>query len=279
MSLSAEQIVRNAEQLPPPPKVMTDLLALFARPEVDARSIADTIASDLTLSLRTLKVANSPFYGLSKRISTVHDAIAILGFRALRMLALAVGSAQLMHLPPALRASMGHLLRHSTRCAMLARLLAEKAGAAGEEAFTAGILHDVGKIVLAQTEPVQTPEHGTTSDWILHSDTIAERAAFGTDHAEAGQILLRHWKFPEALCEAAGRHHQPPDSLPPLCALIGLADQLADIPLDGTEDFPPPALAPWIARAMGDTPLPDTAALAAVIAEADALANVLEADA
>ncbi|MCB1890400.1 MAG: HDOD domain-containing protein [Rhodocyclaceae bacterium] len=258
---------------------MTDLLALFARPDVDARSIADTIAADLTLSLRTLKVANSPFYGLSKRIATVHEATAILGFRALRMLVLAVGSAQMMQLPPALRASMGHLLRHSTRCAMLARLLAETTGYPAEEAFTAGILHDVGKIVLAQTNPIQLPEHGAQANWIIGSDVSAERAAFGTDHAELGQALLRHWKFPDALCEAAGRHHESPETQSALCALVSLADRLADTDLDNGDDFPPPALAPWVSRAMGDIALPAPTTLLAVIAEADALARVLEADA
>ncbi len=278
MLLSAEQIVENAGQLPPPPKVMTDLLALFARPEVDARSIADTIAADLTLSLRTLQIANSPFYGLSKRVATVPDAIAILGFRSLRMLVLAVGSAQLMQLPPALRASVGHLLKHSTRCAMLARLLAETTGYAAEEAFTAGILHDVGKIVLAQTTPSLAPDHIESSNWIIHSDLAAERAAFGPDHAELGQILLRRWKFPDALCEAAGHHHDPSNTAPPLCALVGLADQLTDTPLDDPDDFPPESLTPWISRAMGNFALPPVDRLAAAIAEADALARVLEAD-
>ncbi|MCZ4304325.1 HDOD domain-containing protein [Zoogloeaceae bacterium G21618-S1] len=277
MPQNAEQIVQNAEQLPPPPKVMTDLLTLFARADVDARRIADIIAADMTLSLRTLKVANSPFYGLSKRVATVHEATAILGFRALRMLVLAVGSAQLMQLPPALRASMGQLLRHSTRCAMLARLLAETTGYAAEEAFTAGILHDVGKIVLAQATPIQLPEHGADADWIIRSDVSAERAAFGTDHAELGQILLRRWKFPDALCEAAGRHHESTEPLPALCALVGLADRLADTEIDN-DDFPPAALAPWISRAMGDVALPASNTLLTVIAEADALARVLEAD-
>ncbi|MBT0960890.1 HDOD domain-containing protein [Denitromonas iodatirespirans] len=279
MRSTAEDIIRDTPQLPPPPQVMTDLLVLFARPEVDARRIADAIAGDVVLSLRTLKVANSPFYGLSKRITSVHEAIAILGFRSVRLLVLAVGAVGLMQLPPGLRTSLGELLRHSTRCAMLARLLAERTGHSPEEAFTAGLLHDVGKMVLVQATPRAGIDASTPHRWVEHSDLPAEREAFGTDHAELGMVLLERWQFPDALCESTGKHHEAPDTLSPLSALVALADGLAHTDLERADPFPPERLAPWIARAMGASPLPDAAELAAAIDEADALARVLEPDA
>lgn len=276
MRSTAEDILRNAKDLPAPPKVMTDLLALFARPDVDARRIADAISGDMALSLRTLKVANSPFYGLSKRITTVNEAIAILGFRSVRLLVLAVSAAGLMHLPPGLRTSMGGLLRHSTRCALLARQLAERTGQSSEEAFTAGLLHDVGKMVLAQATPLAGADVPAPPQWIDRSDLPTEREAFGTDHAELGLILLERWRFPDALCESTGHHHESPEALSPLGALVALADGLSHANL---EEAVPEPLAPWIARAMGASPLPEAGELAATIAEADALAHVLGPDA
>lgn len=274
MPLTAQEIVDTAGQLPPPPRVMTELLALFARPDVDARRIADTVAAELALSVRTLQVANSPFYGLSKRVTSVHEAIAILGFRAVRMLVLAVGSAQLMQLPPALRSSMGTLLLHSTRCAMLSRLLAESIDYPGEEAFTAGILHDVGKVVAAQA-PVPA---AADINWRERSDVSRERELIGADHAEVGQVLLARWNFPDSLCEAVGRHHHPPAQLSPLSAIVALADHLAHTRLDPVDDAALSALTPWITQALGEHPLPDTARMSAALADADALAHVLEHD-
>ena len=276
MPMTAKEIVDNAGQLPPPPKVMTELLALFARPDVDARRIADTVAAELALSLRTLQVANSPFYGLSKRVTSVHEAITILGFRAVRMLVLAVGSAQLMQLPPALRSSMGALLHHSTRCAMLARLLAESVDSPAEEAFTAGILHDVGKVVIAQTPSSDPAAAGI--NWIGRSDVALERTVFGTDHAEVGQALLTRWNFPDNLCMAVGQHHQRPETLSPLSAIVALADHVSHTGLDPVDTDALAALAPWITRALGDRPLPDVARMNATLADADALAHVLEHD-
>lgn len=276
MPMTAKEIVDNAGQLPPPPKVMTELLALFSRPDVDARRISDTVAAELALSLRTLQVANSPFYGLSKRVTSVHEAITILGFRAVRMLVLAVGSAQLMQLPPALRSSMGTLLHHSTRCAMLARLLAETIDYPAEEAFTAGILHDVGKVVVAQTPPPAPA--AADINWIKRSDVAQEQAVFGTDHAEVGQALLTRWNFPDSLCMAVGQHHQRPETLSPLSAIVALADHLSHTGLDPVDTDALAALAPWITRALGDRPLPDVARMNAALADADALAHVLEHD-
>ena len=93
------------------------LLGMLDADTADARAVGDAVECDIGLSVRTLQLANSSFYGLSRRVTSIHEAVTILGLNTVRRLVLAVGSAGLMSLPPALSAVLPGLVLHSTRCA------------------------------------------------------------------------------------------------------------------------------------------------------------------
>ena len=144
-TLDRAQIAAHLKDLPSLPVAVTELLASFDNEEVEISRIAQLIARDQALTARVLRVANSSFYGLQSRVSTINEAVVVLGFRAVRSMVLAVGLSA--------RFSAAHCggfdpsaqLRHGVGVGLAARVLARLSGHNPELAFTGGILHDIGQ--------------------------------------------------------------------------------------------------------------------------------------
>ncbi|MBU3697352.1 HDOD domain-containing protein [Dechloromonas sp.] len=147
--LSREQVAARLKQLPSLPAVVTRLLDSFANEEIDTAAIARQIALDQGLTARVLRVANSSFYRLQSRVGTINEAVVVLGFRAVRSMVLAVGVNSAFRADLCLGFDQAAYLRHGVGTALRARELASAAGHNPELAFTAGILHDIGQLVLA----------------------------------------------------------------------------------------------------------------------------------
>lgn len=208
-ALRREKIVSGLKRLPALPVVVRELLASFTKEDFDVGHIARQIAQDQALSARVLRVANSSFYGLQSRVATIHEAVVVLGFRAMRSMVLAVSMNNALHVDQCRGFDLPGYRRHSVATSMAAFYLADMAGCNRDLAFTAGLLHDLGQLALAANFP---GEYAEALDYRAHHDcfiTLAERDVLGLDHAEVGGLLAEAWHFPEVLRQALADHHEP----------------------------------------------------------------------
>lgn len=226
--LDRAQVLAHMRRLPPLSPVVAELLASFDDKGADSSDIARKIGRDQALTARVLRVANSPFYGLANKVGTIGDAVVVLGFRAVRSMVLAVGVNNAFHGECCPGFDAPAYLRHCLLVGALARRLAPASGYHDEIAFVAGLLHDVGELVLAANFAERYDEvlaYRNRHDCFL---VVAERAVLGIDHAEVGGLLAEAWHFPAFLHEAITAHHRP--AMPgyaSLADLIHVADAIA----------------------------------------------------
>jgi putative nucleotidyltransferase with HDIG domain len=203
LRLAAERTVT----LPTFPAVASRLIEEVARPDATSEEIGKILSFDPALTARTLKLANSDFYGFPRKVGSVDLAVLVLGTNTIRDLVLTSSVVQAMG-----RTGSGleGLLGHAMASGIAARALAERAKyRLTGDAYAAGLLHDVGKVVLRESDPArfdqvlaQCRERGTV-------DLDAERKRFGSDHAEVGGWLAERWGLPADIVEAIACHHQP----------------------------------------------------------------------
>ncbi len=222
-------LVRQVRDLPALPETVLQVMEITEDPKASLADVAKVLVSDQALAARVLKLANSAFYGASRRIGTVSDAVVILGMRTTRNLVMAASCEALLEGEVAgYGLPRGALLRHSLACASAAQALAKRAKFRGmEEAFVAGLLHDIGKVVMNAYQQDQFGEVlAKVTSGAAYSE--AEYAVFGFDHAEAGGCLLERWNLPPALVSAVRHHHSPQDApgTSPLPCLVHTADAI-----------------------------------------------------
>lgn len=226
--LDREQVLAHFKQLPSLPAAISELLASFGNEEVDVGHIARLIGLDQGLTARVLRVANSSFYGLQNKVGTIGEAVVVLGFRAVRSMVLAVGINGLFRGDRCRGFDTRGYLRHGVAVGVTARLLAPLTGHNPELAFTGGLLHDIGALVLASNFPEQ---YGAALDYRQQQDcclVAAECKVLGMHHGDVGGLLADTWRFPDALREALAEHHAPTaGTRGALAGLIHIADAVA----------------------------------------------------
>lgn len=209
-----DYILESVRSLPPLPAAVERLLALSREPEVDFRKVIQVIESDPALTARMLRAANSAFYGVSRRVQTVQQAIVLLGHEAVINLALGISVLNLKrNLLKQWPGDPSAFWRHSITVALLARELARALHCANsEEAFVAGLLHDIGKLVLLTHYGVVYAQALLAARQGPEPLHVLERELFEVDHAVAGYALCLHWHLPDTLAQAVAEHHaeQPP---------------------------------------------------------------------
>ncbi len=214
----AEVIARK--NLPTIPPVLAGIVALIDSDTAGARRLVELIERDQSLTAKLLRLANSAFFGQSRRVSTVPRAILLLGFSTVRNLALGVKVWEALA-GDVTRKRLEELWAHAVTVAVCAKALAGRLRACDpDEAFTAGLLHDVGRLVIA----VRFRDmYWDTVGGAAESEPIEqlERATFGVDHAEVGGWLLEAWALPPIIVEAVRQHHeaQPRAGLPHVLAV------------------------------------------------------------
>lgn len=220
------------DNLPALPEVVTRILTLVDDPNISAERIAEVAGQDQSMVAGILRMVNSPFYGLARRITSIQHAVVLLGFRAVRNLALSAvlvrtfGSSSRDR-----RFDRTRLWRHTVACGTGARLLAREVGTVDpEEAFLAGLVHEIGLLVFDQ---FYHGGLGRVLDLVLTEgcgQREAEVEVFGHDHAEVGRALARRWNFPPGVVEAIGCHHDPTAAKrePALAAVVHLSDHFHD---------------------------------------------------
>lgn len=226
--LDPAQVLAHLRQLPPLSPVVVELLASFADEDVDSGRIAEQIGRDQALTARLLRVANSSFYGLQNKVGTISDALVVLGFRAVRSMVLAIGIHGAFRAASCPGFDSQSYLRHCLLVGAIARGLAGQAGHHADFAFTCGLLHDIGELVLAANFPEdysRVMAYRETQDCFL---VAAERAVLGIDHGMVGGLLAEAWRFPAALGLAIAGHHAPVAGTDPSPAdLVHVADAIA----------------------------------------------------
>lgn len=241
------ELVRGVEGLVTLSHVFIRINQLIDDPDSSMADIAKAVSQDPSFTVRLLRVANSSFYGFSSSIDTVDKAVSVIGTGRIRSLALSMSVASSFAGLPNDLVSMDNFWRHSLYCAVIARILARRAGKCDPEAvFTAGLLHDVGELVIFNRLPEQAKEAlllvlDSVDELPIHE---AERQAMGFDHAQVGEELARQWNLPPLLEECIGFHHDigKAQRYPREVALVHLANilaQMAEIDTLNPEDVSP----------------------------------------
>ncbi|MBI4805916.1 MAG: HDOD domain-containing protein [Desulfovibrio sp.] len=211
------------------PNIVIQALDALKNPNVSYAYVAEIISKDTALSAKLLKLVNSALYGFPEPIETIGRAVTIVGANRLTSLALGVSLISIFGSIPREVLDMHSFWEHSLACGVLARLLAVNAGHPNEErCFVAGLLHDIGRLVMLKDHPghvAQTIAMAKAEGRPLYE---VERDMWSFDHAMLGGRLLASWKFPTSLERAVGEHHQPGvRGIHQDAALIHLADILA----------------------------------------------------
>jgi putative nucleotidyltransferase with HDIG domain len=244
-----EEILQRIHNLPSLPTVVVDLLASMDQDDVNIDVLAHKIAQDQALTAKTLRLANSSFYGMAHQVTTIQEAIAILGFRTVRSVATTAALIGTFSGGTHTGFNVTPFWRHAIAAAVCAKELAAHLNLNPEHAYTVGLLHDIGRLVLVtqfQSNYEATMAHRAQHDCSLLD---AEHAVLGLDHALVGHALTQHWKFPETMQQAVGCHHATVVlGMQPLSSVILAADVMAhalDLSSDMDDLVPPVPMGLW----------------------------------
>lgn len=226
-----ERQLVNVSEIPTLPTVATAIMEKTLDSNVNAQQIAELIEKDQALSLKVLKIANSAFYRRIKEISTIRGAVVVLGLNVLKSIVLSISVVNLFDNRQRHALDLYQFWQHSIACAVCAREIAAKvAPSTAEDAFVAGLLHDLGKVVIDQ-QLCRSGEYQEVIDMLSHGMNLvaAEREILGFDHALVGRLLAERWNLPVRLTAAIATHHEAAPQVEDeeskrLCQIIYVAD-------------------------------------------------------
>ena len=225
------EILKNVQNLRPLSRSAVHLLELVNEARHNLREVIDIVKVDGVLTTHVLRVANSAAYARSVEITTVDRAVPVLGEDMIASIALGVCAHHLFDDElSGYAAERGALWQHSLRCAIAAREISSYTGETinADLAFTAGIIHDLGKAVISRYLEGHTSEMTAGADAGVFSDYLeAEQQTLGTDHAAVGSALAAHWNLPACLIEMM-RHHHLPSHAPEACRTLVYTVHLGD---------------------------------------------------
>ena len=208
-----KKILRDLDGVPPMPQVIQNVMKVTQDPKSAANDLSDVISTDQALTANVLRLCNSAYYGLPRKVGSVNQAITYLGFRAVRNLVLTTFLGDVYKGSVAVAGyHTGGLWEHSVAVGIAAQLVCQKLRKKGADdvSFTCGLLHDVGKPILwkyareYQNEILARVKIGGLSF------PEAEREVLGFDHAALGAKVADLWNFPSGLVQAIALHHDPP---------------------------------------------------------------------
>ena len=230
--MEIQELVDKAADLVSLPEVSLRVNEIANDPNSTADDMGKVISQDPALVVRMLKIANSSYYGLSKEVDTIARAVAVLGTNKIRDLVLSTAASEAFDGIPNNLITMQDFWHHSLYCGLLAQILAKKAkNLKAESIFIAGLLHDIGQLVMFN----QMPEKSHEAILLLMEGTEeletyeAERHVFGFDHMQVGAALLKSWHLSPVLEECVEFHHEPKKAkqFPAEVALINIANAVA----------------------------------------------------
>lgn len=235
------ELVNNIKDIQAMPSVIVKVLNVMKKPTVSMKELGDIVMYDQSLTIKILALVNSAYYGFSQQISSISIALSLLGMVKVKNIIVAVAMKPMM-------SNQGdkELWKHSIRVAAGCEYLAELTKIMdADEAFIAGFIHDVGKIVLHSTNPKlynKVIEAATSGADILD----VEKKYFDSDHVKTGSLLAKRWQLPILLANIISYHHNPSlSSIPVPCNLVCAVDKLMQ------ENFNPNLLDKDFLKTMG----------------------------
>jgi putative nucleotidyltransferase with HDIG domain len=229
-------VVSNVRNLPTPPVVFHQIQKVISDPDASAARVAGILAEDPAMSVKVLKLTNSAFYGLAREVESVKQAVVIIGMDAVKNLVLSASVLDMFKTGHVDQDFQERFWRHSLATAFCCRLLSRNIRSRGivdsDSAFSAGLLHDVGKMVLSCFLPdeykkfrEERKQDQTSTDFQL------EMRVLGYSHGHIGGFLGSEWQLPYKLCEAITHHHTPAESESgdPLIYLVHVADYISKL--------------------------------------------------
>jgi putative nucleotidyltransferase with HDIG domain len=198
-----EALLTQLENLPSHPTASSRVLWVADDPNASAADLAAAVSADPALTARAMRMANSAYYGLSGRVSSATFAVTVLGFATVRSLAVATSAGVMgedAYVPPG-------FWDHAAATACAASLVADRVRAPRPEAFSVGLLHDLGEALLYRADPGRTGAAHDEAGRDSPEAVLAEREVLGIDHAAAAARVLGAWKFPPVFVAAIADHH------------------------------------------------------------------------
>jgi len=210
MSKDAAEVLAKCHNLPTIPAIALEILRLSRDEDVNLREIADVISRDVALSGRILSVVNSAYYGLSGKVATISQAVVMLGLGSVKTLALGFSLAESISAKGIEVGDLQAFWLRSLHLAVAARTFADrKMPAVREEAFTVGLLADVGTLAMCEAFGRQYDDLCITTGK-THADIIQqEQSRFDLDHQQTGQAMAESWHLPKLLAVPIAHHHDP----------------------------------------------------------------------
>jgi HD-like signal output (HDOD) protein len=221
--MNLDALFQNPTALPTAPKVVEELISSFDKASVSTEEIAKKLSTDPVLSAKLLRLANSAYYHVSRSIGTVEDAVLMLGFVTVRTLVISSGLVSGFKTVPGL--DLKQFWRYSLHTAVSAKWIAKKTKENTDLAFTIGMMHAIGQLVIHSALPEKAMALDKVASPMDARRLDAETASFGYTFADVGAELAKRWKFPVAFSETIeafpAPHHN--GELNRLAAVISLA--------------------------------------------------------
>jgi HD-like signal output (HDOD) protein len=223
-------IMRRLQELPPMPQVMFKAREVMNDPKSNFKALSDILETDQAMATRVLRLANSAFYGLAGKVSSVQHASVLLGYKTVGEIVSMAGSSTLLgESLDGYKLDSGDLWHHSMAVALASKIIAKKIKPEMEnDAFAAGLIHDAGKIVL---DKYLQERNRLFEDFMKEGDKTfldAEKQILGFDHSEIAALMCQSWKIPNTLTTAICYHHYPSRSKESILAyIVHVADSLS----------------------------------------------------
>jgi len=249
--------IKTIANLPTLPHIASKLMKIISSPNTNADMVAALVAQDVSLSAKVLRLANSAFYGIPKSVNTLKSAVVVLGFKIIHTMVLSLTVFDMFGKNDSKKAIFDReaFWQHSLKCGTTARLLAQKRKQNmpldPEEAFCAGLLHDVGKVVMEQY--LHTDFHKALLYARAHriSGFEAEKHVLGYTHSDVALWLTTSWSLPDEILQPLIYHHEPDSAQN--CSDSVILCHTADILSHADDEFDVNELLPQI-KAVGITP-------------------------
>lgn len=255
---AAAELAGRILELPPLPAALAEAIRLLSHDELPAQRCVQAIERDPALALRVLQLANSGFYASPAQVRTVGDAVRLLGLREVAAVLAAVSLKQMLGRLHGALEEQDRRWHHALATACAARELARALAGDAEEAFVAGLLHDVGTWLLVAFAPEGLPQVKALQEIEGLDLCSAERRVFGLSHEDIGAQVARRWDFPAGLTAAIAHHHQPrprSESGTEQEHLVHAAEALVRLLLEAASPAPPqgplPGLLPEVRQGLG----------------------------
>lgn len=233
--MTLDEALTQLHQLPAIPAVVQEVVASFSQPNVDIDKLAGKIGQDQALTAKILRVSNSSFYGFPRKIASLHDAVVIMGFAGVRSLVLSTGLIHAFEQASGGTLNRAEYWKRSLRVATYAKAVASCLKQSPEIAFTAGLLHDIGQLVLDTCLPAQYQQVIDKAQAENCDLLTAEAAVLGFQHDALGAEVARRWNFPTVIEQAIRDCHSlDMRALEPISTVVCLAVRLEQGELPAT---------------------------------------------